>query len=116
MGTEDSHETNRGLPGLDRSKEFVGRLFYFRFAVHVSNTRLLVALLVQIGLDVEHRYEPRATAKRFLNLARKSRRTWVAYRRLRLAGHWHRSLSDGFRAVTDCFCDRCWIRLLRPRP
>jgi hypothetical protein len=32
---------------------------------------LLVDLLVQISLDVEHRYKPRVTAKRFLNLARK---------------------------------------------
>jgi hypothetical protein len=32
---------------------------------------LLVDLLVQLSLDIEHRYKPRVTAKRFLNLARK---------------------------------------------
>jgi len=32
---------------------------------------LLVDLPVQVSLEIEHRYKPRVTAKRFLNLARR---------------------------------------------
>lgn len=47
------------------------RFFYSGFAVLLHCMWLLVDLLVQLSLDIEHRYKPRVTAKRFLNLARK---------------------------------------------
>lgn len=53
------------------SKDYCVRVFYFGFAVLLYNMWLLVDLLVQVSLGVEHRYKPRVTAKRFLNLVRK---------------------------------------------
>jgi IS4 transposase len=46
-------------------------MFYFGFAVLLYDMWLLVDLIVQVSLDIGHRYKPRVTAKRFLNLARK---------------------------------------------
>lgn len=69
----------RGVPRRKTtSRAFVVRLFYFGFAVLLYNMWLLVDLLAQISLDIEHRHDPRVTSKRFLNLARTPRRTRVA--------------------------------------
>jgi IS4 transposase len=70
-GIENSYKTIKDFLAWTTSKEFVVRFFYFGFAVLLYNMWLLVDLLVQLSLDVEHRYQPRVTAKRFLNLARK---------------------------------------------
>jgi IS4 transposase len=70
-GIENSYKTIKDFLAWTTSKEFVVRLFYFGFAVLLYTMWLLVDLLVQISLDVEHRYKPRVTAKRFLNLVRK---------------------------------------------
>jgi hypothetical protein len=70
-GIENSYKTIKDFLAWTTSKNFTVRLFYFGFAVLLYNMWLLVDLLVQISLDVEHRYKPRVTAKRFLNLARK---------------------------------------------
>lgn len=71
MGYRKQLQDDQRLPGLDHSKEFGARIFYFGFAVLLYNMWLLVDLLVQVSLDIEHRYKPRVTAKRFLNLVRK---------------------------------------------
>ena len=70
-GIENSYKTIKDFLAWTTSKEFVVRFFYFGFAVLLYNMWLLVDLIVQLSLDVEHRYKPRVTAKRFLNLARK---------------------------------------------
>lgn len=70
-GIENSYKTIKDFLAWTTSKDFTVRLFYFGFAVLLYNMWLLVDLLVQVSLDVEHRYKPRVTAKRFLNLARK---------------------------------------------
>lgn len=70
-GIENSYKTIKDFLAWTTSKEFVVRFFYFGFAVLLYNMWLLVDLIVQLSLDVEHRYKPRVTAKEFLNLARK---------------------------------------------
>ena len=70
-GIENSYKTIKDFLAWTTSKEFVVRLFYFGFAVLLYNMWLIVDFLVQISLDIQHRYKPRVTAKRFLNLARK---------------------------------------------
>jgi len=70
-GIENSYKTIKDFLAWTTSKEFTVRLFYFGFAVLLYDMWLLVDLLVQTSLDIEHRYKPRVTAKRFLNLARK---------------------------------------------
>lgn len=70
-GIENSYKTIKDFLAWTTSKDFVVRLFYFGFAVLLYNMWLLVDFLVQVSLDLEHRYKPRVTAKRFLNLARK---------------------------------------------
>jgi hypothetical protein len=70
-GIENSYKTIKDFLAWTTSKDFSVRLFYFGFAVLLYDMWLLVDLIVQVSLDVEHRYKPRVTAKRFLNLARK---------------------------------------------
>ena len=70
-GIENSYKTIKDFLAWTTSKNFRVRLFYFGFAVLLYDMWLLVDLLVQTSLDIEHRYKPRVTAKRFLNLARK---------------------------------------------
>lgn len=70
-GIENSYKTIKDFLAWTTSKDFTVRLFYFGFAVLLYNMWLLVDLVVQLSLDIEHRYKPRVTAKRFLNLARK---------------------------------------------
>jgi len=70
-GIENSYETIKDFLAWTTSKDFGVRLFYFGFAVLLYNMWLLVDLPVQVSLEIEHRYKPRVTAKRFLNLARK---------------------------------------------
>lgn len=70
-GIENSYKTIKDFLAWTTSKDYTVRLFYFGFAVLLYNMWLLVDLLVQLSLDIEHRYKPRVTAKRFLNLARK---------------------------------------------
>ena len=70
-GIENSYKTIKNFLAWTTSKEFSVRVFYFGFAVLLYNMWLLVDLLVQVSLDIEHRYKPRVTAKRFLNLVRK---------------------------------------------
>lgn len=70
-GIENSYKTIKDFLAWTTSKDFGVRLFYFGFAVLLYNMWLLVDLLVQTSLDIDHRYKPRVTAKRFLNLARK---------------------------------------------
>jgi len=70
-GIENSYKTIKDFLAWTTSKTFEVRLFYFGFAVLLYNMWLLVDLLVQLSLDIEHRYKPRVTAKRFLNLVRK---------------------------------------------
>lgn len=70
-GIENSYKTIKDFLAWTTSKDFSVRLFYFGFAVLLYNMWLIVDLLVQLSLDIEHRYKPRVTAKRFLNLARK---------------------------------------------
>ena len=70
-GIENSYKTIKDFLAWTTSKNFSVRVFYFGFAVLLYNMWLLVDLLVQVSLDVEHRYKPRVTAKRFLNLVRK---------------------------------------------
>jgi hypothetical protein len=70
-GIENSYKTIKDFLAWTTSKDFSVRLFYFGFAVLLYNMWLLVDLIVQVSLDVEHRLKPRVTAKRFLNLARK---------------------------------------------
>jgi len=70
-GIENSYKTIKDFLAWTTSKAFEVRLFYFGFAVLLYNMWLLVDLLVQVSLDIKHRYKPRVTAKRFLNLARK---------------------------------------------
>jgi hypothetical protein len=59
------------LPAWMTSKNFSVQLFYFGFAVLLYDMWLLVDLIVQTSLDIEHRYKPRVITKRFLDLARK---------------------------------------------
>jgi len=70
-GIENSYKTIKDFLAWTTSKDFSVRLFYFGFAVLLYDMWLLVDLIVQMSLDIEHRYKPRVTAKRFLNLARK---------------------------------------------
>ena len=70
-GIENSYKTIKDFLAWTTSKNFSVRVFYFGFAVLLYNMWLLVDLLVQVSLDIEHRYKPRVTAKRFLNLVRK---------------------------------------------
>jgi hypothetical protein len=70
-GIENSYKTIKDFLAWTTSKDFTVRLFYFGFAVLLYNMWLLVDLLVQLSLDIKHRYKPRVTAKRFLNLVRK---------------------------------------------
>lgn len=70
-GIENSYKRIKDFLAWTASKDFTVRLFYFGFAVLLYNMWLLVDLLVQVSLNLEHRYKPRVTAKRFLNLARK---------------------------------------------
>lgn len=70
-GIENSYKTIKDFLAWTTSKDFSVRLFYFGFSVLLYNMWLIVDLLVQLSLDIEHRYKPRVTAKRFLNLARK---------------------------------------------
>jgi len=70
-GIENSYKTIKDFLAWTTSKDFNVRLFYFGFAILLYNMWLLVDLLVQLSLDVDHRYKPLVTAKRFLNLARK---------------------------------------------
>lgn len=46
-------------------------MFYFGFAVIVYDMRLIIDLLVQISLEVEHQLKPRVPARTFLNMVRK---------------------------------------------
>lgn len=70
-GIENSYKTIKDFLAWTSSKDFSVRIFYFGFAILLYNMWLLVDLLVQVSLDVEHRYKPRVTAKRFLNQVRK---------------------------------------------
>ena len=70
-GIENSYKTIKDFLAWTTSKDFSVRVFYFGFAVLLYNMWLLVDLLVQVSLDIEHRYKPRVTAKRFLNLVHK---------------------------------------------
>jgi hypothetical protein len=70
-GIENSYKTIKDFLAWTTSKSFEVRLFYFGFAVLLYDMWLLVDLLVQMSLDIEHRYKPRVTAKRFLNIVRK---------------------------------------------
>jgi len=70
-GIENSYKTIKDFLAWTTSKAFEVRLFYFGFAVLLYDMWLLVDLLVQASLDVQHRYKPRVTAKRFLNIVRK---------------------------------------------
>jgi hypothetical protein len=70
-GIENSYKTIKDFLAWTTSKNFSVRMFYFGFAVLLYDMWLLVDLIVQVSLDIEHRYKPRVTAKRFLNLARK---------------------------------------------
>jgi len=70
-GIENSYKTIKEFLAWTTSEDFTVRLFYFGFAVLLYNMWLLVDLIVQLSLNIEHRYKPRVTAKRFLNLARK---------------------------------------------
>jgi len=70
-GIENSYKTIKDFLAWTTSKDYCVRVFYFGFAVLLYNMWLLVDSLVQLSLDVEHRYKPRVTAKRFLNLVRK---------------------------------------------
>jgi IS4 transposase len=71
-GIENSYKAIKDFLSWTTSKEFSVRIFYFGFAVLLYNMWLLVDLVVQVSLDGEkHRYKPRVTAKRFLNLVRK---------------------------------------------
>jgi len=70
-GIENSYKTIKEFLAWTTSKDFTARFFYFGFAVLLYNMWLLVDLLVQLSLDIEHRYKPLATAKWFLNLVRK---------------------------------------------
>lgn len=70
-GIENSYKTIKDFLAWTTSKDFSVRLFYFGFAVLLYDMWLLVDLIVQVSLDIEHRYKPRVTAKRFLNLVRK---------------------------------------------
>lgn len=70
-GIENSYKTIKNFLAWTTSKDYSVRLFYFGFAALLYNMWLLVDFIVQVSLDVEHRYKPRVTAKRFLNLARK---------------------------------------------
>lgn len=79
-GIENSYKTIKDFLAWTTSKEFGVRIFYFGFAVLLYNMWLLVDLLVQVSLDIEHRYKPRVTAKRFLNLVRKARRNRIEVR------------------------------------
>jgi hypothetical protein len=71
-GIENSYKTIKDFLAWTTSKDFSIRVFYFGFAVLLYNMWLLVDLLVQKSFDVEeHRYKPRVTANRFLNIVRK---------------------------------------------
>jgi len=70
-GIENSYMMIKDFLAWTRSKNFSVRLFYFGFAALLYDMWLLVDLIVQVSLDIEHRYKPRVTAERFLNLARK---------------------------------------------
>lgn len=65
-------QDHQGLPRLDHLEVLRGPTVLLRVRGLLYNMWLLVDLLVQVSLDVEHRYKPRVTAKRFLNLARKN--------------------------------------------
>lgn len=69
-GIENSYKTIKDFLAGTTSKDFSVRVFYFGLAVLLYN----MWLLVQVSLDIEHRYKPRVTAKRFLNLVRKAPR------------------------------------------
>lgn len=69
---QNSSKTITDYQGWTTSKAFVVRFFYFGFAVLLYNIWLPVDLLVQLSLDVEHRYKPRVTAKRFTSHASSS--------------------------------------------
>jgi hypothetical protein len=70
-GIENSYKTIKEFLAWTTSKAYEVRLFYFGFAVLLYDMWLLVDLLVQVSLDIEHQYKPRVTAKRFLNIVRK---------------------------------------------
>jgi len=69
-GIENFYKSIKDFLALTTSKDFTVRLFYFGFAVLLYNMWLQVDLLVQLSLDIGHRYKPRVTAKWFLNLTR----------------------------------------------
>ncbi|MFC4553478.1 MULTISPECIES: transposase [Halorussus] len=70
-GIENSYKSIKDFLAWTTSKEYSVRLFYVAFAVLLYNMWLLVDFLVQVSIkDVEHRYKPCVTAKRFLALAK----------------------------------------------
>jgi hypothetical protein len=70
-GIENSYKSIKDFLTWTTSRNTAVRVFYFGFAVILYDMWLLVDLLIQVNLDVDHRLKPRVPARTFLNIVRK---------------------------------------------
>jgi hypothetical protein len=70
-GVENSYKSIKDFLAWTTSKNTAVRVFYFGFAVILYDMWLLVDLLIQVNLDIDHRLKPRVSARTFLNIVRK---------------------------------------------
>jgi hypothetical protein len=70
-GIENSYKSIKDFLAWTTSRNTAVRVFYFGFAVILYDMWLLVDLLIQVNLDIDHRLKPRVSARTFLNIVRK---------------------------------------------
>lgn len=70
-GIENSYKSVKDFLTWPTSRNTAIRVFYFGFAVVLYDMWLLVDLLTQVNLDIDHRLKPRVPARTFLNIVRK---------------------------------------------
>jgi hypothetical protein len=70
-GIENSYKSIKDFLAWTPSRNTAVRVFYFGFAVILYDMWLLVDLLIQVNLDIDHRLKPRVSARTFLNIVRK---------------------------------------------
>jgi hypothetical protein len=68
---ENSYKSIKDFLTWTTSRNTAVRVFYFGFAVILYDMWLLVDLLIQVNLDIDHRLKPRVPARTFLNIVRK---------------------------------------------
>jgi hypothetical protein len=70
-GIENSYKSIKDFLAWTTSRNTAVRVFYFGFAVILYDMWLLVDLLIQINLAIDHRLNPRVSARTFLHIVRK---------------------------------------------